>query len=1070
MQVDPSELHEYGITSKGDIGNLRELIQQLRIGSGAPDDEFEYEPEPHYGARFASSATFSGGMRRKGDVDGYGEGDGGMYGRGRDGAHGVGGGIPRPGGKGRSQGRRPSSIYGVPHAPSNGIPRASPAASFSPPMQPTHQGSSVPSMATNDSRTAGRGGLPPPGNPGASRISRRQTLAPTSYGLGISRGGDGGSRTMAARPGGGRGSLAGARGGQSNMSEILERSNALTRSQQVGMDSDDDLERVVRKSGQSSLVNAYGIPIRPTTGHVKRSASERRSLAGGGGAGLRPKTSHRGIRGDSSFGLAPVKETPSNLNDKIRVCVRKRPLNRAERERSEKDIVHATGQRSLSVMEPKQKVDLTKYIEESRFTFDEVFDEHATNVELYERTAKPLVEFVFRGRNATCFAYGQTGSGKTFTMMDKHDGLYIQAAQDVFALLNQPQNQHLQAFVMFFEIYLTNLFDLLNDRKKMFAREDAKQNVVIQGGRSILIQSPEDLMEVFEFGNNCRSTGSTGANADSSRSHAILQIELKDMSKRRPTTHGKLSFIDLAGNERGADRGDKADKQTIMEGSEINKSLLSLKECIRALDLNKKHQPFRQSKLTQVLKDSFIGNSRACMVATISPNTANSDNTLNTLRYADRVKAMKTMGGGGDGGQAASDEYAAAELDDPTYEDDSHTRMQEEDTAYGWDDAPRRGLASFGSSSHDALREEDEYAEDVAGEDEFAMPGAMYQQRQPQREPPMHEYEAHGSFDEAPIDEAPSIMDEQPAFLDDVKEPLRSPRAYGSPAAKKFVASRMARSPTGSKKLRAPSQLAGGSRLPALGRSNSVSFEPTPLSPEIPMSPPPPQNRDLRHPGHAGAARGTRSRGNTHSGGAYEPPKQRVPPDSGSSIVPCSSGTSDPSDSNASPEYGSTGPQGADDGPSEPNVDTLVAPFVGLNMGDVEALVKQNRAEIRVTTEACKEETALLSAYHALSYANLVQSQARARDDGNGAGHGRQSSWQQQQGQALAEKYRLDVSTGAVTRLTDGERFESVDRAKVSEAIEYLEKLDDVLAKKQQAIVDLRESIRCLVWSTDLAN
>lgn len=103
---------------------------------------------------------------------------------------------------------------------------------------------------------------------------------------------------------------------------------------------------------------------------------------------------------------------------------------------------------------------------------------------------------------------------------------------------------------------------------------------------------------------------------------------------------GKLSFIDLAGSERGADRGE-TDLKTRMEGAEINKSLLALKECIRALDQDKRHTPFRQSKLTQVLKDSFVGNSRTCMIATVSPNQSNSEHTLNTLRYADRVKELK---------------------------------------------------------------------------------------------------------------------------------------------------------------------------------------------------------------------------------------------------------------------------------------------------------------------------------------------------------------------------------------------------------------------------------------------
>lgn len=129
---------------------------------------------------------------------------------------------------------------------------------------------------------------------------------------------------------------------------------------------------------------------------------------------------------------------------------------------------------------------------------------------------------------------------------------------------------------------------------------------------------------------------STSANDDSSRSHAILQITLKNGNK----AHGKMSFIDLAGSERGADVTE-TNKQTRMDGAEINKSLLALKECIRALDLDKKHTPFRGSKLTLVLKDSFTGNCKTVMIGNISPASSSCEHTLNTLRYADRVKELK---------------------------------------------------------------------------------------------------------------------------------------------------------------------------------------------------------------------------------------------------------------------------------------------------------------------------------------------------------------------------------------------------------------------------------------------
>ncbi|ORX58227.1 kinesin-domain-containing protein [Hesseltinella vesiculosa] len=381
-----------------------------------------------------------------------------------------------------------------------------------------------------------------------------------------------------------------------------------------GMDDDDPPEILQR--GANALLNPYGLPNKHRSSLPSKQQPQLQSYA---------------------TSTAPLGQ--SDLNQKIRVCVRKRPLNKKEIERSEKDISPTVGTRSIHINEPKMKVDLTKYIEQHAFTFDDVFDTSDSNEKIYQRTAQPLVDYVFNGGKATCFAYGQTGSGKTYTMLDPEHGLYVLAARDVFSLLCQPQYQHLSAYIGFYEIYQGQLYDLLNARKKLFAREDGKQNVVIVGLKEYVIRSVDDLMKVFEYGSQCRSTGSTGANSDSSRSHAILQVLLRPAKNRKVIT-GKLSFIDLAGSERGADRGD-TDVKTRMEGAEINKSLLALKECIRALDQDKRHTPFRQSKLTQVLKDSFVGRSRTCMIATISPNQSNSEHTLNTLRYADRVKELK---------------------------------------------------------------------------------------------------------------------------------------------------------------------------------------------------------------------------------------------------------------------------------------------------------------------------------------------------------------------------------------------------------------------------------------------
>ncbi|KAL0248631.1 hypothetical protein GEMRC1_003865 [Eukaryota sp. GEM-RC1] len=344
-----------------------------------------------------------------------------------------------------------------------------------------------------------------------------------------------------------------------------------------------------------------------------------------------------------------LEELPASHKERIRVVIRKRPLSKKEIQKGEQDITTVESQNTVAVHEPKVKVDLTKYIERHRFVFDEVFDDDMDNQDLYQRTAQPLIPFVFAGGRATCFAYGQTGAGKTFTMMGNGTtipGLYVLAARDIFALLHNPQYHGFCASVSFFEIYAGKLFDLLNGKKRLFARADHKDNVCISGIQETIVQDEATLLQVIDFGLSSRSTGATGVNDESSRSHAILQICLVERKSSR--VHGKFSFIDLAGSERAADTK-CSDRKTRVEGADINTSLLSLKECIRALDKAATHLPFRGSKLTMVLKDSFIGDARTVMIAAISPNTTSGVNTLNTLRYAFRVKELKSGGGVGDG-------------------------------------------------------------------------------------------------------------------------------------------------------------------------------------------------------------------------------------------------------------------------------------------------------------------------------------------------------------------------------------------------------------------------------------
>uniref|UniRef100_A0A8C8CJF6 Kinesin-like protein n=1 Tax=Oncorhynchus tshawytscha TaxID=74940 RepID=A0A8C8CJF6_ONCTS len=311
----------------------------------------------------------------------------------------------------------------------------------------------------------------------------------------------------------------------------------------------------------------------------------------------------------ASLDYRPLSTADLIEEHRICVCVRKRPLNKKELTIRDLDVITIPSKDVVMVHEPKQKVDLTRYLENQTFRFDYAFDDSTTNEMVYRFTARPLVETIFERGMATCFAYGQTGSGKTHTMggdfsgknQDCSKGIYALAARDVFVMLKKPcyRKLELQVYATFFEIYSGKVFDLLNGKAKLRVLEDGKQQVQVVGLHERDVKCTEDVLKLIEVGNSCRTSGQTSANAHSSRSHAVFQIILR----RKGKMHGKFSLIDLAGNERGADTS-SADRQTRLEGAEINKSLLALK------------------------------------IATISPGMTSCENTLNTLRYANRVKEL----------------------------------------------------------------------------------------------------------------------------------------------------------------------------------------------------------------------------------------------------------------------------------------------------------------------------------------------------------------------------------------------------------------------------------------------
>jgi kinesin family protein 2/24 len=334
----------------------------------------------------------------------------------------------------------------------------------------------------------------------------------------------------------------------------------------------------------------------------------------------------------------PVKSQP------ITVCIRKRPLKKTEVARKEVDVIWVPSKDQVVVHEKKSKLDLTKYLDNQQFRFDYAFDETCSNDLVYKHTAKPLVENIFDGGMATCFAYGQTGSGKTHTMgggggrKDCKKGIYEMTAEDVFMFLESPKYKHLKLIVSasFFEVYCAEIFDLLANRAKLNIFEDGRKQVKILGLTEKVVDSVDELLKLIKCGNTTRISRNTSNNSNPSRAHAILQIVLRKTGQK--SIHGKFSLVNLAGNEIGADTP-CVNRKIRNETAEINKSLLAVKECIRAFRRKDIHLPFRNSKLTQILRDSFAGdNTKICMIAMINPGISSFGHSLNTLRYANRLK------------------------------------------------------------------------------------------------------------------------------------------------------------------------------------------------------------------------------------------------------------------------------------------------------------------------------------------------------------------------------------------------------------------------------------------------
>ena len=330
----------------------------------------------------------------------------------------------------------------------------------------------------------------------------------------------------------------------------------------------------------------------------------------------------------------PKKHTSSE-NHKIFVCVRKRPIFEKEIKNGEIDCISSINPK-IYIYEPKMKIDgYTKYIETNEFIFDNSFSEIESSETLYNYTIKPTINLLLNKGVITIFAYGQTGSGKTYTMTE----IQNLSIKSIFENFN---NEKYSFSISFFEIYSGRLYDLLNNRNKVMALEDKNNKVQIYNLTEKKINSIQEMNNIVDFANKIRTTHNTIINETSSRSHSICNFIIRE--KNSLEEYSKLTLVDLAGSERATETQSN-NKNRLAEGAEINKSLLALKECIRVLENKGKnferHVPFRTSKLTLVLRDSFIDkneNSKIIMIACVSPGYSSSNHTINTLRYADRLK------------------------------------------------------------------------------------------------------------------------------------------------------------------------------------------------------------------------------------------------------------------------------------------------------------------------------------------------------------------------------------------------------------------------------------------------
>uniref|UniRef100_A0A8C8DI21 Kinesin-like protein n=1 Tax=Oryzias sinensis TaxID=183150 RepID=A0A8C8DI21_9TELE len=339
---------------------------------------------------------------------------------------------------------------------------------------------------------------------------------------------------------------------------------------------------------------------------------------------------------------------PKAVSDNIKVVVRCRPLDQKEKTMGLKEAVtvdEIRGTITVNKLEMPQEPP-------KKFTFDTVFGPDSKQLEVYNLTARPIVESVLGGYNGTIFAYGQTGTGKTFTMegvraVPELLGIIPNSFAHIFGHIAKAKSDtSFLVHVSYLEIYNEEVRDLLgkDQMKRLQVKESPDRGVFVKDLSRFGVNKADDMNKIMTVGNKNRSIGATIMNEHSSRSHAIFTVTIeyseKGVDGDQHVCTGKLHLVDLAGSERQRKSG--ATDQRLKEAAKINISLSTLGNVISALiDGKSTHIPYRNSKLTRLLQDSLGGNSKTMMCANIGPADYNYDETICTLRFANRVKNIQ---------------------------------------------------------------------------------------------------------------------------------------------------------------------------------------------------------------------------------------------------------------------------------------------------------------------------------------------------------------------------------------------------------------------------------------------